>query len=99
MRVSLEVDFAGVRFKNPFMLSSAPPTGSGEMIERAFEEGWGGAIVKTLAYDIRQTQNVQPRIHSVHQDGRIIGFSNIELGSPKPIEVWLEDMGRIKKHY
>jgi len=99
MRVSLEVDFAGVRFKNPFMLSSAPPTGSGEMIERAFEEGWGGAIVKTLAYDIRQTQNVQPRIHSVHQDGRIIGFSNIELGSPKPIEVWLKDMGRIKKRY
>lgn len=97
--MSLEVDFAGVHLINPFILSSAPPTTTGEMIERAFEEGWGGAVIKTLAYDLRQVRNVQPRIHSVKDSGKIIGFSNIELGSPKPIQVWLKDISRIKKNY
>lgn len=99
MALSLDVDFAGIQFINPFLLSSAPPTATGEMIERAFEEGWGGAVIKTLAYDLKQVQNVQPRIHSVKKNGEIIGFSNIELGSPKPIESWLKDISRIKKNY
>ena len=97
MSRTMEIDFAGVQFMNPFMLASGPPTASREMIERAFEEGWGGAVTKTLAYDIKQTQNVHPRIHSVKQAGNIIGFSNIELGSPKPIDVWLKDIMIIKK--
>ena len=99
MTVSLDVDFAGVHFINPFMLSSAPPTATGEMIERAFEQGWGGAVVKTLAYDLNQIRNVQPRIHAVKKDGRIIGFSNIELGSPKPIDSWLKDIAALKRNY
>jgi dihydropyrimidine dehydrogenase (NAD+) subunit PreA len=69
------------------------------MIKRAFEEGWGGAIIKTLAYDIKQTQNVSPRIHSVKQDGRIAGLSNIELGSMIPIDIWLKDIVRLKKDF
>jgi dihydropyrimidine dehydrogenase (NAD+) subunit PreA len=96
---SIEVDFVGIHFLNPFILASAPPTASGEMIERAFELGWGGAVIKTLAYDIRQTQNVHPRIHSVKQSGKIIGFSNFELGSPKPVDLWLKDISRVKKKY
>ena len=99
MPVSIEVDFAGIHFINPFILSSAPPTTTGEMIEKAFEEGWGGAVIKTLAYNIKQAQNVNPRIHSVKQDGRIIGFSNFELGSPKEIDAWLKDIPRIKKRF
>ncbi|RKY52421.1 MAG: NAD-dependent dihydropyrimidine dehydrogenase subunit PreA [Candidatus Neomarinimicrobiota bacterium] len=99
MYASIGVDFAGIHFINPFILSSAPPTATGEMIERAFEEGWGGAVIKTLAYNIKQTQNVNPRIHSVKQDGKIIGFSNFELGSHKEVDVWLEDIPRIKKRF
>jgi dihydropyrimidine dehydrogenase (NAD+) subunit PreA len=99
MARSLEINFAGLHFMNPFLLASAPPTTSGEMIERAFEEGWGGAIIKTLAYDVGLSQNVNPRIHSVRQDGRIIGFSNIELGSSRPVEEWLKEIMRIKKRF
>ncbi|MHA1482910.1 MAG: NAD-dependent dihydropyrimidine dehydrogenase subunit PreA [Candidatus Heimdallarchaeaceae archaeon] len=99
MSASIEVDFAGIHFINPFILSSAPPTTTGDMIEKAFEEGWGGAVIKTLAYDISQAQNVNPRIHSVKQDGRIIGFSNFELGSYREIDVWLKDIPRIKKRF
>ena len=48
MEATLETTFLGKKLKNPFMLASAPPTRSREMIERAFDAGWGGAIIKTL---------------------------------------------------
>ena len=39
----LSVSFTGLRFDNPFMLASAPPTESETNILNAFEAGWGGA--------------------------------------------------------
>ena len=41
------VTFTGIKFDNPFLLSSAPPTESESNILRAFESGWGGVVVKT----------------------------------------------------
>ncbi len=40
--------FTGIRFENPFLLSSAPPTESESNILRAFEAGWGGVVTKTI---------------------------------------------------
>ena len=40
--------FTGIKFENPFLLSSAPPTESESNILRAFEAGWGGVVVKTI---------------------------------------------------
>jgi len=99
MLPSIEVDFAGIHFPNPFVLSSAPPTTTPEMIARAFDTGWGGAVIKTLAYDIDLVRNVDPRIHGVHLEGQLIGFSNIELGSNRPVDLWVEDIARLKKQY
>ena len=39
---NLSIEFAGMRFPNPFMLASAPPAHTAGMIERAFAAGWGG---------------------------------------------------------
>ena len=44
----LSVTFTGVRFENPFLLSSAPPTESESNILRAFDAGWGGVVTKTI---------------------------------------------------
>src|SRR5690606_4186125 len=44
----LSVTFTGLTFKNPFLLSSAPPTESDSNIMRAFEAGWGGVVTKTI---------------------------------------------------
>ena len=44
----LSVRFTGIRFENPFLLSSAPPTESEANILRAFEAGWGGVVTKTI---------------------------------------------------
>ena len=48
MTVELSVDFAGVRFANPFLLASGPLTMSTEHIRKAAKAGWGGAILKTV---------------------------------------------------
>src|SRR5687767_3745989 len=48
MSADLSVDFTGIRFANPFLLSSAPPTESESNILRAFEAGWGGVVTKTI---------------------------------------------------
>src|SRR5256885_14674821 len=43
-----KVEFTGIEFENPFLLSSAPPTESENNILRAFEAGWGGGGTKTI---------------------------------------------------
>ena len=48
MSIDLSVSFTGIRFANPFLLSSAPPTESEANILRAFEAGWGGVVSKTI---------------------------------------------------
>ena len=48
MGVDLSVSFTGIRFENPFMLASAPPTESESNILHAFEAGWGGVVTKTI---------------------------------------------------
>ena len=48
MSADLSVIFTGIRFENPFLLSSAPPTESESNILRAFEAGWGGVVTKTI---------------------------------------------------
>ncbi len=44
----LSIDCAGIRSPNPFWLASAPPSNSGYQVMRAFEQGWGGAVWKTI---------------------------------------------------
>src|SRR5947207_4989188 len=44
----LSTVFTGLKFENPFLLSSAPPTESDSNIMRAFEAGWGGVVTKTI---------------------------------------------------
>ena len=48
MPVDLSVTFTGIRFENPFLLASAPPTESESNILNAFEAGWGGVVTKTI---------------------------------------------------
>src|SRR5258705_13686154 len=48
MSVDRSVTFTGIKFENPFLLSSAPPTESESNITRAFEAGWGGVVTKTI---------------------------------------------------
>lgn len=93
----LSVDFAGMYFPNPFMLASAPPTRTAEMIKRAFTAGWGGAVTKTIALD--PTQNLQPRLQSLRYRKRNVGMENVELISQLTIEDWQREIANVKSAY
>jgi len=93
----LSVEFAGLELMNPFMLASAPPAASGEMIQRAFERGWAGAVTKTIA--LEPASDVQPRLARLAMGRRTIGLENIELITQRDLEVWVRDIEEIKRHY
>jgi dihydropyrimidine dehydrogenase (NAD+) subunit PreA len=93
----LGVEFAGLKLLNPFLLASAPPTAKGEMIQRAFDAGWAGAVTKTIA--LEPTRDVQPRLARLTAGNRIIGLENIELISQRSLETWLRDLEETKSRY
>jgi dihydropyrimidine dehydrogenase (NAD+) subunit PreA len=93
----LGVEFAGLKLLNPFLLASAPPTAKGEMIQRAFDAGWAGAVTKTIA--LEPTRDVQPRLARLTAGNRIIGLENVELISQRSLETWLRDLEETKSRY
>jgi dihydropyrimidine dehydrogenase (NAD+) subunit PreA len=97
MVADLGVEFAGLRLMNPFLLASAPPTAKGEMIQRAFDAGWAGAVTKTIA--LEPARDVQPRLAHLAAGNRIIGLENIELISQRGLDSWIRDLDEIKRRY
>ena len=79
MTATLHTHFLGIDLENPFLLASAPPTAMIESIDKAFEMGWGGAVLKTITPDDMKLQEASPRYAVLQDRKRIIGFQNIEL--------------------
>ncbi len=94
---NLSVEFVGIRFHNPFMLASAPPTRTAEMIKRAFASGWGGAVTKTIAPD--PVNDLQPRLHTLRHRKRNIGMENIELTTQLTLDEWQKEIADIKASF
>lgn len=93
----LKSNLAGIESPNPFWLASAPPTNSGYQIMKAFDAGWGGAVWKTLGVPV---VNVSSRYGSVnYRDTRMMGFSNIELISDRPLADNLREIEEVKKRF
>jgi dihydropyrimidine dehydrogenase (NAD+) subunit PreA len=93
----LRTNFAEIKSPNPFWLASAPPTNSGYQIMKAFDAGWGGAVWKTLGVPV---VNVSSRYGSVnYRDSRMIGFSNIELITDRPLRDNLREIEEVKKRF
>jgi len=90
----LKTKIKNIEFINPFILASGPPTRNAKMIAKAFEQGWGGAVTKTICLNYKDMINVSPRI--IETQG---GLKNIELISPKSPEEWIEDIKFLKKAY
>ncbi|MEW6568919.1 MAG: NAD-dependent dihydropyrimidine dehydrogenase subunit PreA [Chloroflexota bacterium] len=94
---NLSVEFAGMHFPNPFMLASAPPTRTGEMIRRAFAAGWGGAVTKSIA--LEPARDLQPRLHPLRYRKRAIGMENVELVTRLTVEEWQGEIADVKAAY
>ncbi|MEW5817000.1 MAG: NAD-dependent dihydropyrimidine dehydrogenase subunit PreA, partial [Spirochaetota bacterium] len=90
----------GVRFKNPFLLSSSPVSNSAEMIAQAFETGWAGVAYKTLNSDRIPIIHPSPRMNPYHYGSkRLVGLQNVEQISDRPLKDNLLDILYLKKHY
>ncbi len=92
---SLKVEFAGIEFKNPFLLSSAPPSKDGSQIKRAIESGWGGAVTKSLL--LVPDKNTRPRLGFLKLGKRMVGMSNIEMATELSLERWKQEIAIAKK--
>lgn len=90
----LQTISGGITFLSSFILASAPPTRTGEMIAKAFNEGWDGAVTKTICLNYDRMIDVSPRIVKVNG-----GLKNIELISPVSAEKWAEDIRLLKKNF
>jgi len=109
MGADLSVTFTGLRFRNPFLLSSAPPTESDSNIMRAFDAGWGGVVTKTIGLHpvtnvagpktkFMRTDPATTRISMQKRPGSALHSSwNWELISDKTIDWWLPKIARIKQ--
>jgi dihydropyrimidine dehydrogenase (NAD+) subunit PreA len=83
----LSIEFAGISFKNPFMLSSAPPTLDAKRVIRAAKLGWGGAVLKTVTEE--PTVDPRTRLGVLREQGSLIGMNNIELLSRHSLKKWI----------
>ena len=111
MGADLSTTFTGIRFQNPFLLSSAPPTESESNILRAFDAGWGGVVTKTIG--LHPVVNVlgpktkflradadTPHLSMKKRPGAALHSSwNWELISDKTLDWWVPRLGRIKKAF
>jgi dihydropyrimidine dehydrogenase (NAD+) subunit PreA len=111
MGVDLATTFTGLRFENPFLLSSAPPTESDTNIMRAFDAGWGGVVTKTIGLhpvvsvdgpktNFLRAATESARLSTQKRPGTVLHSSwNWELISDKTLDWWIPRIARIKKAY
>ncbi len=96
----LSVTVDGLRLRNPLVIASGPPGTNASVIARAYDEGWGAVVCKTVCLDASKVVNVQPRYARLRaKSGEIYGWENIELISDRPFDVWLDEFERLKDRY
>lgn len=94
---SLNIEFCGISFKNPFILASAPPTKDARAILKGARAGWAGAVTKTIGFF--QKAHPKPRLAGFKAGTQYIGMENIELISEKSYSEWCaKEIPLVKKY-
>jgi dihydroorotate dehydrogenase subfamily 1 len=91
----------GLKLPNPFVIASGPPGTNLNVIARAFREGWGAVIAKTISLDASKVINVTPRYAKLlAADGKdVVGWENIELISDRKFDVWMDEFKKCKDQF
>ncbi|MDP6154970.1 MAG: NAD-dependent dihydropyrimidine dehydrogenase subunit PreA [Candidatus Thermoplasmatota archaeon] len=96
----LSIEMCGVRFPNPFLLSSSPVSNTAEMVARAFDRGFGGAVFKTVHAGRTKIIHPSPRMAGYdYESQKLVGLQNVEQISDRSFEDNLADIRYLKKHY
>jgi dihydropyrimidine dehydrogenase (NAD+) subunit PreA len=103
------VTFTGIKFENPFLLSSAPPTESERNILRAFDAGWGGVVVKTIGlHPVQNVIGARTKFFRTSAEDNFVsmkkrsgaalhGSWNWELISDLPLDWWIPRIRKMKE--
>src|SRR5260370_23109363 len=90
----------GLKLPNPFIIGSGPPGTNLNVIARAFQEGWGAVVAKTVSLDASKVINVTPRYAKLlAASGEVIGWENIELISDRPFPLWIDEFKKCKDRF
>lgn len=94
---NLETTFTGIRFPNPFLISSSPSSINASMIKKAFRAGWGGVVLKTIG--MIPTENPCPRMLTLKDGRHKFGVVNIEQISGLTQEQWGKELDDIRAEF
>jgi len=98
--MDVSTDFVGIRFENPFILSAAPPTDDLDMLRRAYDSGWAGAVLKTTSVEGNPVQLKYPMMTATDLGPqRVASLGNIDLISEHHIDVVEERVSILKREY
>ena len=91
----------GLHLPNPFVIGSGPPGTNANVIGKAFDEGWGAVICKTISLEAEKVINVQPRYARLRsrESSEIYGWENIELISDRGFDTWIDEFKKLKESY
>lgn len=91
----------GLHLPNPFVIASGPPGTNANVIGKAFDEGWGAVVCKTVSLEAEKVINVQPRYGRLRsrESSEIYGWENIELISDRNFDTWIDEFKQIKDSY
>src|ERR1700739_1297832 len=97
--LSIAVD--GLKLPNPFIIASGPPGTNLNVIAKAFQEGWGAVIAKTVSLDASKVINVAPRYAKLFSNDKqeVIGWEKIEPISDRPLKIWVEEFKKCKDRF
>jgi dihydropyrimidine dehydrogenase (NAD+) subunit PreA len=96
----LSIEFCGIKFENPIMLSSSPVSNTGEMVGRAFDAGFAGVVFKTIGSPNVKIIHPAPRMATYDIPGKqLIGLQNVEQISDRPAKDNFADLAYLKKNW
>ena len=100
VKKDLSITFLGVKFPNPFCLSSSPVGNDYDMCKKAYDVGWGGIVFKTIGPKSYVINEVSPRFDKLDKEAEpFVGFKNMEQIAEHSLEENLRDLARLKKEY
>lgn len=98
MGKDLSIEFCGIKCENPFFLSSSVVGSNYEMVAKALEMGWAGAVFKTIGFYI--PNEVSPRFDVLDKENTsFIGFKNMEQISDHTLEQNLAWLQKLKEDF
>ena len=96
----LTTRFCGIEFDSPFILAASPTTDDASMLERAFDSGWAGAVLKTTSVEGTRVDLAYPMISSIDiGPGKLAAMGNIDLISVHHVGTVSRRVRALKKKY